>query len=161
MLNELGVDGEVSLPQQLTQELVDLGVAINTIGNAVASRAGINQTDLICLQLLVRHGPMAAGELAAALGLTTAAISAMATRLEARGYARREMDPKDRRRVLLHVSADKAQEAMGLFEAFFQATGELYAGYDERSLSMMLDLLSRFRRFVTEHAAAMREAGDP
>lgn len=155
MLNEHPSSELASLPQQLTQELIDLGTAVDLIGNAVASRVGINQTDLICLQLLVRRGPMSAGEIAAALGLTTAAISAMATRLEARGYARREMDPKDRRRVLLHVSVDKAREAMGLFEAFFRATDRLYSGCDERDLRMLLDLLGRFRQLVTEHAAAM------
>ena len=67
------------LPAALTGALFDLSIAIDLIGQAAASRLGINQTDLICLDLLVRQGPMGAGHLAAALGLTTAAISAMAT----------------------------------------------------------------------------------
>lgn len=156
MLNEPRPGEAAPLTQQLTQELIELGMAIDLIGNATASRVGINQTDLVCLQLLVRRGPMSAGEIAAALGLTTAAISAMATRLEARGYARREMDPKDRRRVLLQVSVDRAHEAMGLFEPLLRATGELYSAYDERGLRMLLDLLGRFRQLITEHAVAMR-----
>ncbi len=133
-----------------------MGMAIDLIGQAAASRLGINQTDLICLNLLVRNGPMSAGQIASALGLTTAAISAMATRLEAGGYARREMDPKDRRRVLLHASIEKTLEALSLFDAFYKATGELYSSYDERDLRMLSDLIGRFRHLIAAHAVAIR-----
>src|SRR5215831_12130064 len=87
-----------ALAHELVGELFELSIALDLIGNAAASRIGINQTDLICLNLLVRHGPMSPGQVANSLGLTTAAISAMATRLEAGGYAYREIDAKDRRR---------------------------------------------------------------
>src|SRR5215470_6987801 len=117
------------LPHDITVELFELSSAIDLIGRATATRLGINQTDLICLELLVRRGPMGAGEVAAALGLTTAAISAMATRLEAGGYARREMDPHDRRRVVLHASQAGAHQAFSLFDSFYQAAVDLYAQY--------------------------------
>lgn len=68
------------------------------------------------MRALVRNGPMNAGQVAAALGVTTAAISAMASRLEAGGYAWREIDPIDRRRILLHPSPTGAQQAFGLFD---------------------------------------------
>ena len=47
--------------EALTGELFDLSIALDLIGNAAAGRIGINQTDLICLNLLVRHGPMSPG----------------------------------------------------------------------------------------------------
>jgi hypothetical protein len=53
-------------------------------------------------------------------GLTTAAISAMATRLEVGGYAHRDMDPTDRHRVLISAigsdaaSADLARRRHGI-----------------------------------------------
>jgi hypothetical protein len=58
---------------------------------------------------------------AAALGLTTAAISAMATPPEAGGYAHRGLDPHDRRRVLLRASPAGARQAFSLFDSLYQA----------------------------------------
>jgi DNA-binding MarR family transcriptional regulator len=152
------------LPQALTHELIDLSIAIDLIGQATASRLGINQSDLICLDMLVRQGPMGAGQLATALGLTTAAISAMATRLEARGYAHREMDPNDRRRVLLHASPSGASQAFSLFDDLYQGAAALSATYEQRDLQMLIDLLHRYRQLITDQAAALRAdpaASDP
>jgi hypothetical protein len=45
--------GEPTLPQVLCNELFELSSVIDLVGNAAADRLGINQTDLICLNLLV------------------------------------------------------------------------------------------------------------
>jgi DNA-binding MarR family transcriptional regulator len=144
------------LPHEITQELFELSSAIDLIGQAAAARLGINQTDLICLDLLVRRGPMGAGEVAAALGLTTAAISAMATRLEAGGYAHREMDPHDRRRVLLHASPDGARQAFGLFDSLYRAAADLHTRSSERDQRKLLNLLRQYRQLISEHTATIR-----
>ena len=149
---------EAELQQALTRELIDLSIAIDLIGQATASRLGINQTDLICLDLLARQGPMGAGQLATALGLTTAAISAMATRLEAGGYAHREMDPNDRRRVLLHASPSGASQAFSLFDDLYHAAAALNASYKQPDLLMLIDLLRRYRHLITDQATALRTA---
>jgi DNA-binding MarR family transcriptional regulator len=146
------------LPHEITQELFELSSAIDLIGQAAAARLGINQTDLICLSLLVRRGPMGAGEVAAALGLTTAAISAMATRLEAGGYAHREMDPHDRRRVLLHASPAGAKQAFSLFDGLYRASADLHARRPQRDQEKLLALLREYRQLITEYAAALRGA---
>jgi DNA-binding MarR family transcriptional regulator len=149
--------GDDSLARELVAELFELSTAIDLVGNAAASRIGINQTDLICLNLLVRHGPMSPGQVAAALGLTGAAISAMATRLEAGGYARREIDPQDRRRVLMHASPTGAQQAFALFDDVFQATMDLFASVRPQDLRKLARLLAQFRGILTGHAAAIRQ----
>src|SRR5687767_15738873 len=74
----------------------------------IAARAGITPTDLESLDLLRRLGPMTAGRLAELTGLTTGAITGMIDRLERRGYARREADPSDRRRVIVHADLERA-----------------------------------------------------
>ena len=154
-------DGTEDPAHALVHEIFDLSVAIDVIGQATAGRLGVNQTDLICLQLLHLRGPMSAGEVATALGLTTAAISAMATRLEAGGYARREMDPKDRRRVLLHALPSGVDKAYGLFDGLYQASTRLNADYDERDVRMLVELLGRFRRLIAEHTTVVRGAPPP
>jgi DNA-binding MarR family transcriptional regulator len=142
--------------EELTGELFDLSIALDLIGHAAASRIGINQTDLICLNLLVRHGPMSPGQVAASLGLTTAAISAMATRLEAGGYAYREIDPKDRRRILMHALPAGAQKAFSQFDGFYQAVVGLFDSYGERDQKLLIDLLARFRHILVDQAAAIK-----
>lgn len=146
------------LARSLTEALFELSTAIDLIGSAAADRLGINQTDLICLNLLARNGPMSPGQVAAALGLTTAAISAMATRLESGGYARREIDPKDRRRVLMHASPAGAQRAFSVFDDFYRATVELHSAYSEPELRALLGLMGRWQHLLTEHTATIRGA---
>jgi hypothetical protein len=52
-----GESGSEPVPpaRELTHALFDLSSAIDLIGQAAATRLGINQTDLICLNLLVRN----------------------------------------------------------------------------------------------------------
>jgi DNA-binding MarR family transcriptional regulator len=140
----------------LIEGLFELSIALDRIGNASAGRIGINQTDLICLNLLVRRGPMSPGQIATALGLTSAAISAMATRLEKGGYATREIDPKDRRRILMSASPAGTERAFGMFDGFYEATVGLFARYDERDRRLLLDLLTRYRQVLVEQAAEIR-----
>lgn len=151
-------DPKGQLVRQVTGELLELSMALDLIGNAAAARIGINQTDLICLTLLVRRGPMSPGQIASSLGLTAAAISAMATRLEAGGYAAREIDPSDRRRILVRALPAGAEQAFGLFDDFFQATVDSLASTSQADLRRVIAVLVRFRGIVTEHAAAIRTA---
>ncbi|TCO53492.1 DNA-binding MarR family transcriptional regulator [Actinocrispum wychmicini] len=144
------------LARELTSELFELSISLDLIGNAAASRIGINQTDLICLFLLVRHGPMSPGQIASSLGLTTAAISAMAARLEAGGYAHREIDPNDRRRVLMHASPTGSQQAFSLFDDFYQAIIDLLGAADREDVEKLTSLLVQFRGILVEHAATIR-----
>jgi DNA-binding MarR family transcriptional regulator len=147
------------LPHELTEELFELSSAIDLIGQATADVLGINQTDLICLELLVRRGPMGAGDVAQALGVTTAAVSAMASRLEAAGYAHREMDPHDRRRVQLHASRSGAMQAFSLFIGLYQASHELAGGLRPREQTLLLETLRRYRQLIAEHTADVKAEG--
>jgi DNA-binding MarR family transcriptional regulator len=136
--------------------LLDLGVAINMVGQATAALIGINQTDLICLNVLVRRGAMSAGQLAASVRLTTGATTTAIDRLERAGFVRRQSDPSDRRRVLVEPSQEGAQQAFGLFDELIEATARLSADYDEEQLVLLLDALARFRALIDEHTDVLR-----
>ena len=62
-----------------------------------------------------RHGDLGervtAGDLARLTGLTTGAVTGIIDRLERAGFARRERDPEDRRRV--YVRGDPAAARCG------------------------------------------------
>lgn len=78
----------------------------NAFENLAAERLGVNRTDLHCLNAIENAGGLTAGELAAAAGLTSGAVTGVVDRLERAGYARRVPDPADRRRVKLEVTAE-------------------------------------------------------
>ncbi|ONI91159.1 hypothetical protein ALI144C_01495 [Actinosynnema sp. ALI-1.44] len=140
----------MELARQLAGELFELSMALDRVGNAAASRLGINQTDLICLTLLHRRGPMSPGEVASELGLTNAAISAMAARLEKNRYVTREVDPADRRRVLLTVQPEGTEQAFALFDGMYQSMVELFAEYPEADLRRVAEILPRYRAILAE-----------
>jgi DNA-binding MarR family transcriptional regulator len=144
------------LLQSLTHELSDLGSAIDLIGQATAGRLGIQQADLICLNLLVREGPLTPGQVAATLGLSTATIGAMATRLETGGLAFREVDPADRGQVLMHPSPSGAQLAVSMFDNFYQATAESASTLQEHDIRRLIMLVAGFRRAITGHGNGTR-----
>lgn len=145
------------LARQLTAELFELSIALDLVGNAAAARIGINQTDLICLNLLASRGPMSPSQVAAALGLTTAAISAMARRLEEGGYATREIDPADRRRVVMRASPAGIERAFGLFDGMYQAAVDLFTDADSDRVRQLTALLTSYRGLLTQAAEAIRE----
>lgn len=64
---------------------------------------GLHPTDLRCLEEL-QSGPITAGELATAAGLTRGATTALIDRLVTAGFAERRPDPSDRRSVRIALT---------------------------------------------------------
>ncbi len=110
---------------------------------AMAERLGVSSTDLECLDIIAMRGPITAGELARASGLTTGAITGLVDRLEEAGLARREADARDRRKVMLRVTAAVEKKGAGLAKPMQDAMITLLADYDDKTLALLLDILKR------------------
>lgn len=136
---------------------LDLSADVNAVGQAAAARIGINQTDLICLNTLFREGPMSAGRIASALGLTSGATTTAIDRLERAGYVHRRPDPTDRRRVLVVASEDGARSAFALFDGLLESLATLATTYSDEQLTLLLDLIGQVRELLTNYAADLRE----
>jgi len=121
---------------------------------AVAERLGINSTDLECLDLIVLRGPIAAGGLADATGLTTGAITGVIDQLEGAGFARRERDPGDRRKVLVRAEPVVFDRIAPLFEPMQRAATTALTPYRDDELALLLDF---FTRVGAASLAAMTE----
>jgi DNA-binding MarR family transcriptional regulator len=88
---------------------------VDAIDAAVAARLGINRTDLRALGVL-SGGPRPAGELAAQVGLSAAAMTTALDRLERKGLVRRSRAAADRRKVFVELTEEARlirREAMG------------------------------------------------
>jgi DNA-binding MarR family transcriptional regulator len=112
---------------------------------AATESVGLNSTDLGSLCLLLLYGPSPAGRLAELTGLTTGAVTGVVDRLERAGFVRREMDPGDRRRVI--VAPDAGRVERELFPQFRNlqpaATREFYDRFSIAELEVIRDFLSR------------------
>lgn len=100
--------------------------------NEFAASHGLHPTDLRALIALLdgeRAGEaMTPGRLGSRLHLNSPAVTALLDRLEGTGFARRERDPSDRRRVLL-VASDEAK-ALG-WSFFGPLIGRVLAAMNE------------------------------
>lgn len=120
-----------------------LSTATVMFHQAVADCLGLNVTDHKCIDLLLLNGPLTAGELAAMTGLTTGAITAVIDRLEKAGFARRQDDPADRRRVIVSVVVQRCRDIEQLFQPFAASFGELTDRYNDKELAVILDFMNR------------------
>jgi DNA-binding MarR family transcriptional regulator len=111
---------------------------------ALAERLGMNTTDFKAVAVLAESGVMTAGRLSELMGLSTAATTQVLDRLERAGLVRRERDPNDRRKVILHpVSSPKLErdisEAMdGLAQSMSQVLSH-YSGPQLEAINGFLD----------------------
>jgi DNA-binding MarR family transcriptional regulator len=110
--------------------------------NRAAERLGINQTDLHCLNAIENAGGLTAGKLAAAVGVTTGAVTGAVDRLERAALARRVADPEDRRRVMIEVTPEfytRAGEIWGPLAAEWEQA--LCSEFSAAELARIVDFL--------------------
>ena len=131
---------------RLIQVLQETGEGLNRMGQHMAEASGTHPTDMTALSVLSRHRdpPLTVGELGEELGLSKAAASSLADRLERAGHAQRVRDPHDRRRWNLTLTAaahTHAEEALGQFlERLRSALGKYTAEELETAEKVLADV---------------------
>jgi DNA-binding MarR family transcriptional regulator len=127
---------------------------------SVTRRSGMNLTDLQCISILTSTGPLDAGSLAEMMGLTTGAVTGVINRMERMGYARREKDPNDGRRVVIRPIPEELERAgadvFGSYER--RALDALVSEYDERDLAFLLDFMRKANDMTEAEIARIRTA---
>lgn len=124
---------------------------------AVAQRAGLTGSEHKALDLLCDIGPITAGQLAELTGLTTGAITGIVDRLEKAGFAQREKDPGDRRRVIIRALPEKSGPVIGpLFSSLAEAMAELCSRYRKEELEVLLDFAARSNQVLQQETTKLR-----
>ena len=124
-----------------------LTVELDAVGDRFAELHGLGRTDvraLVAIMDAARSGSaLTAGALGAAVGLSSASVTALVDRLERAGHLRRVRDREDRRRVVLEMS-----------DTAMSAGAQFFGGLQRDLLDAMRhysdDDLAVVRRFLTE-----------
>jgi DNA-binding MarR family transcriptional regulator len=123
----------------------------------IADRLGLNPTDHKCLDIINENGRVTAGQLADLTGLTTGAITAAIDRLEKAKFAKREFDPKDRRKVIIEVLPGRIPEIQKLFESSLKPWQKVLSRYTNEQLTTILDYMSELIRTYEEIVVKFKE----
>lgn len=141
-----------NLFEELLGEVRRSQAATARFDHAVAEALGVNPTDMACIDLLDREGPVTAGRLAASTGLTTGAMTAALDRLERAGYARRVRDPGDRRRVVVELT-DRVRDMHSFYAEHLAYSERLYHRYTIDELEFLLRFVRGGRELNETRAA--------
>jgi DNA-binding MarR family transcriptional regulator len=145
--------------EELINEVRMSQVATDRYDQAVADALGANRTDMRCIDVLEREGPITAGALAAAAGLTSGATTTVIDRLERAGFARRVRDAADRRRVLVELTPAARDIGSSFYTEHAKLGERLYRRYSEQQLELLLDFV-RAGRELNEREATLLEASN-
>ena len=131
------------LTASIRQSLRGLSIQLSLLNHQVGARAGLNDVDLDCLDLVARHGPLSPTALAQMAGLHPATVTGILDRLERGGWVARERDPSDRRAVVVRALRDRIADLARLYAGMNSSMSEICAGYSEAELQVLADFLRR------------------
>jgi DNA-binding MarR family transcriptional regulator len=130
----------------LIEQLQFLGEAASTetalFQQIAASHYGLGITDMKTLSILLRDGPMTAGEVGKRLSLTSGSVTTLIDRLERQDLVRRQPHANDRRKVIVKVN----QEKLASGDNIYRSMGEAFARLLETYTTEQLEFLVQFHQ---------------
>ena len=146
------------LDRAVRQSLRDLAVQLSLLTHQIGGRLDLKGTDLDCLDLIDRYGPIGPGALARRTGLHPATMTGIIDRLERGGWITRERDPDDRRAITVQLVRTRGREILRLFGGMNIALTQISAGYTDDELAVIADFVRRTAEAATEAAAELPPA---
>jgi DNA-binding MarR family transcriptional regulator len=139
--------------RHVIDQLIQIGVDIETIASRYAQLVGLHPTDVRALRVL-SNAPdgLTAGELAHRLALTSGATTRMIDRMEGTGHVARVRAATDRRVVRVQMTARAIETADAFFSRFGPTVDSAVAG------SFTPAELTAVARFLAAAGSALRTA---
>lgn len=149
----------IELERRLSAAIMQWQDATQRFDEAVGHRLDLNPAERRCLAMLV-HGSQPPSVLAAGVGLTRSAMTALLDRLEGRGFVERQRSAQDRRRVLVRATDRARSEVMELYHPLAEGGTALLARRSPSELETILDFVEdalALQMQVTEALEARRD----
>ncbi len=134
------------LNREVKESLRDLGAQLSLLNHSVGTRLDLKTTDLECLDLISRYGPLSPSALARHAGLHPATMTGVLDRLERGGWIDRGRDPSDRRSVVVQVARGRGAEILRLYlvdSGMNAAMDQICAAYEDKDLELLVGFLRR------------------
>ena len=131
------------LNQAVRESLRDLSIQMSLLSSRIGGHLDLKGTDLECLDLIDRYGPLNPSALARRAGLHPATMTGILDRLERDGWIVRERDSADRRGVLVQPVRSRRAEVLHLASGMNAAMAQICAGYQDDELELIAGFLRR------------------
>jgi DNA-binding MarR family transcriptional regulator len=95
------------------------------------------------------------------MGLTTGAVTRLVDRLERAGYVRREPDPADRRRIVIHLVPERVAGIARYYASMDERWQQQLTSYTTTELGFLIEFLHLGREHAQAETAALRTTGRP
>lgn len=122
--------------------------AIDARSKHLTQQTGLTGSQLLLLQTLFREGALSAGELAGALHLSQATITAIVDRLEAKSLVRRRRGVVDKRKVLTELTAGGRRAVAAAPDVMQRDFIEAFRGLPDWEQTQMLSALQRLAEML-------------
>jgi DNA-binding MarR family transcriptional regulator len=133
-----------------------LNSRLAALNHVVGARLKLRDTDLDCLDLIARHGPIGPSDLARRSGVHPATMTGILDRLQKAGWVERERDPAaaDRRGVVVRIRRERMGEIFRQYSGMFDALTGICGEYDAAELELIGGFLDRVAAAATEQVSA-------
>src|SRR5688572_19714014 len=149
-------DQRAALESLMAADVRALTAESDQIGRHFANRHDVAANDFRALQHIMvadtAGSPLTAGELRQRMGMSGAAITYLVERMIGSEHVRRESDPADRRKVILHVADHGMDVARGFFTPLAEHTRQALTGIGDddlaaahRTFEALMDAMRAFR----------------
>jgi DNA-binding MarR family transcriptional regulator len=132
-----------------------LTVELDAVGERFAKPHGLGRTDVravIAIMDATRRGePLTAGGLGAAVGLSSASVTALVDRLERAGHVHRVRDAADRRRVVLQMSEASMVAGAAFFGGLQRELVAAMDGFSDDDLHVVRRWVTAMTEVVVAH----------
>jgi DNA-binding MarR family transcriptional regulator len=144
----------------LARALVRASDADRRLRLAAADRLGIGASDFDALLLIDATGPMTAGRLAEAMGLTTGAVTGLVDRLQRAGWVQRTRHEADRRQVLIELAPERREVIDAHWTDRERLIKEAAGAADDATLAAFAQLLDAVAERMATGTGETAAAGD-
>jgi DNA-binding MarR family transcriptional regulator len=108
---------------------------------ALCQHVGVSRSDYDAFEALDEFGPLTPGELGALLSLTSGSVTALIDRLEALGWAERELHPNDRRSVVVVLTKKARKMGRDELKPYFKAVDDATCQLTEDERDVVVEFL--------------------
>jgi DNA-binding MarR family transcriptional regulator len=139
---------DVGAPTALLREFLKVS---EDFERRLARELQVNATDLAAMEHLIQSGPLSPSEIAARLGVTTAAATTIVDRLARVGHVTRRSNEQDRRGVVVVPETESVRRALGVILPMVQAVDGALDEFDEPEQQAIAAYLHRVLEIYRAH----------